>query len=198
MSEVTMKTQQLDNQPVLIEQAVAADTEAICELLRQTWLDTYPNDQAGITRKDILLRLEGERGERIPQGLERWRNNINSTDGSVTVYVARTGVGGKVVGFTAPSIVDGQRRLDALYVLPETQGIGVGGKLIRKALEWLGTDQDIYLAVASYNQNAINFYKKFGFEPTNRPIEDEGDVYAGKQIPEIEMVLQTKTSELGQ
>lgn len=50
-----------------------------------------------------------------------------------------------------------------MYVAPEAQGKGVGSKLMNQVLDWYGRDQDIYLEVVSYNQNAINFYKRFGF-----------------------------------
>ncbi len=192
MSEATVMKPEFDSQSVTIERAVPDDAEAVCGVLRQTWLDTYPNAEAGITREDIRLRVEGEHGERIAQNIERWRNRIEATDGQTAVYVAR--VDGKVVGMTAPGFINGQRRIGAIYVLPEAQGKGVGSGLMRKALEWHGTTEDIYLAVASYNQNAIDFYKRFGFEPTDRAIKDEGDVFGGKQIPEIEMILKANTT----
>lgn len=182
-----MAKQEYNNQPITIEQAVPADAEAVCNVLRQTWLDTYPNEEAGITREDIQRRVEGEHGERIPQNIERWRDRIETKDGTTAVYVARAG--DKIIGMTAPGIINDQRRIGAIYVLPEAQGKGVGSQLMQKALTWHGSKEDIFLAVASYNQNAIDFYKRFGFVPTGKPIEDEGDVFNGKQIPEIEMVL---------
>lgn len=190
MSETTMPTGEIEKESVVIERAVEADAEAVSSVLARTWLDTYPNEEAGISLEDVRLRVEGKDGERIPKNIERWRDSIESDDGKRAVYVAR--LEGDVVGVGAPGILDGQRRIGALYVLPEAQGHGIGGKLMQKALEWHGTDEDIYLAVASYNDTAINFYKRFGFEPTDRPIVDEGNVYGNTKIPEIEMVLRGK------
>lgn len=191
MSKIVVKPQAASDHPyVIIDRAVPADAEAVVELLRQTWFDTYPNTEAGITYEDIRRRVEGEKGEHIPQNIERWRSNIVTTDNSRAVYIAR--IGDEVVGMVAPSFVDGRRRVGALYVLPEVQGKGIGGKLMRKMLEWHGADNDIYLAVASYNQNAINFYQHFGFEQTNHVIRDEGDIYGNKEIPEIEMICRAR------
>lgn len=186
MSEENTKKPEINKKPVTIERAVSGDAEAIFEIKRQGWLNTYPNEDLGISVEYIRGRVEGEYGERIPRNIERWRNKINITDGTKAIFVAR--INGKVAGFVAPGFTDGQRRLGALYVLPEAQGKGIGGGLMRKALEWHGSDEDVYLVVASYNQNAIDFYKSFGFEETNRVVKDEGDVYGNTQIPEIEMV----------
>jgi GNAT superfamily N-acetyltransferase len=183
-------TQEFTKPPVEVELARPEDAEAISELLRTTWMATYPNAEAGITEEDIRLRTEGEHGERIPKNIQRWRESIETTDGSRAVFVARENV--KVVGVGAPGIIDGKRRIGALYVLPNMQGKGVGSQLMEKALAWHGMDEDIYLAVASYNQNAINFYKRFGFVETDTPIVDEGNVYGDTRIPEIEMVLRAK------
>lgn len=177
---------EIDNNAITIERATAEDAEAVSGLLRQTWLATYPNAEAGISEEDIRLRTEGENRERIPQNIENWRKRIETDDGSVAVFVARTD--GKVVGMAAPGIIDAKRRIGAMYVLPEAQGKGVGGQLMKKALEWHGNTEDIYLLVASYNQNAIDFYKHFGFEKTDRVVVDEGNVYGNTQIPEIEMI----------
>ena len=172
--------------PITIERATTQDAEAVSELLRKTWLDTYPNVEAGITVEDIRLRTEGENGERIPKNIERWRESIEINDGTKAVFVAK--LNRKVVGMTAPGIIDGQRRIGAMYVLPETQGKGIGGMLMQKALEWHGNTDSIYLLVASYNQKAIGFYKHFGFVQTDKDVVDKGNIYGNVLIPEIEMV----------
>jgi hypothetical protein len=66
-------TQEFTKPPVEVELARPEDAEAISELLRTTWMATYPNAEAGITEEDIRLRTEGEHGERIPKNIQRWR-----------------------------------------------------------------------------------------------------------------------------
>ncbi len=182
----SIKSSELGNNSVSIVKATAKDAEAVSELLRQTWLATYPNADAGITKEEIILRTDGENGERIPQNIENWRKRIETDDGSVAVFVAR--IDGNVVGMTAPCIIEGKRRIGAMYVHPEIQGKGIGSQLMDKALEWHGDQEDIYLLVASYNQKAIDFYRRYGFEQTDAAVIDEGDVYGNTHIPEIEMI----------
>ncbi|QQR51654.1 hypothetical protein IPF89_02410 [Candidatus Saccharibacteria bacterium] len=58
MSEATMSKSEFDSQAVLIERAIPEDAEAVSDLLRRTWMATYPNAEAGITEEDIRLRTE--------------------------------------------------------------------------------------------------------------------------------------------
>ncbi len=151
---------------------------------------TYPNAEAGITEEDIRKRIEGEHGELVPEKIEQWKNGIEATGEKRATFVVRDD--GKIVGFVAPGTIEGQKRIGALYVLPEAQGKRIGSKLLQKAVEWHGRREDIFLHVASYNQNAIDFYKRNGFEVTGRPIKDDMAKSDEKEIPEIEMVLRAK------
>lgn len=81
-----------------------------------------------------------------------------------------------------------------MYVLPDYQGQGIGSKLIDKALKWYGDDIDIYLEVISYNQKAIDFYKRFGFEITDTIVDDTiGLPDYIKVLPVTEMVRRAKS-----
>jgi ribosomal protein S18 acetylase RimI-like enzyme len=175
-----------NNQTLVVEPAKSEDAEAVSELLRRTWMATYPNVEASISEDDIRLRTDGENGERIPQNIKKWRERIEKSDGLGAVFVAR--IHNEVIGVAAPGFINGRRDVGALYVLPDAQRQGVGSKLMKKILEWHGDQEDIYLRVANYNQNAINFYKAFGFVQNDKPVIDEVNVYGNTHIPEIEMI----------
>lgn len=191
MKETVSMRNESDNQLITIERAVPADAEAIMTLKRATWLATYVNTEHGITADDIMKKFPDSS---MPTAIENWRSGIERDAGSTqrAVFVAR--VGGKVVGFTAPRIEeDGQRRVGAMYVSPDEQGGGVGGKLLRKAIEWHGRDEDIYLHVVSYNEGAIGFYEHYGFQKTGVETPEEFDEERGeKLLPETEMVLKAQ------
>ena len=121
-------------------------------------------------------------------GIENWQRGLagETEEGERMTFVAR--VNGEIAGYTSPHTIDGQRRIGALYVSPKAQGKGVGTKLLEKAVAWHGRERDVFLHVLGYNQNAINFYERFGFEKTGREIPDEPE-YGVTLPPEIEIVL---------
>ena len=72
--------------------------------------------------------------------------------------------GDKVVGFVHLSTnEDGTKEFEAIYTDPATFGTGLGAMLMEQAMEWVGP-ADTMLTVASYNERAISFYQKNGFE----------------------------------
>jgi GNAT superfamily N-acetyltransferase len=173
-----------DKALVAIERAVPEDAESILNLKRDAWLASYVDDEQGVTSEDILKKM----GD-ISIGAENWRRGIASETGGGdrVTFVAR--LNGKVVGFTAPCTEDGQRRVGAMYVAPDMQGQGIGGKLLKKALEWHGVGNDVYVQVVSYNSSAIGFYEHFGFEKTGKEFPAEFDEVQGiKLLPQFEMV----------
>lgn len=123
--------------------------------------------------------------------IAKWRvaiaeDNINNNQDKA-LFVAK--MDGKVVSFTFPKIeYEGKRRLGALYIAKQAQGLGIGLALMQKALEWHG-DNDVYLLVVSYNKRAITFYEHHGFVKTGVETPAEFDEKNGiKLLPETEMV----------
>ena len=56
--------------------------------------------------------------------------------------------------------------VDSLFVKEEARKYGIGDELIRRALEWLESNnvKKKIITVASGNENVINFYNKYGFK----------------------------------
>jgi ribosomal protein S18 acetylase RimI-like enzyme len=58
--------------------------------------------------------------------------------------------------------------IDWLIVGVEWQGKKVAHRLMEHALAWIGDSVPVQLGVIHFNERAIAFYKKFGFEDTGR------------------------------
>ena len=83
--------------------------------------------------------------------------------------------------------------LRTIYVLPEFQGKGIGKMLWNEFKDYLDPKKDTILQVATYNQNAIEFYKKLGFvDSGKRLLNEKWRMKSGSIIPEMEMVLKAK------
>lgn len=176
-----------DMLPYSIEHAKSSDAAGLYEVMRTTWLNTYPNDELGISVESIRARIEGKHGEDIPKRTERWRQTIEDPDRHV--FVAKQG--DRVLGYVAPFYDEDEKhfRVGGLYVLPEAQGKGLGHQLIEASIASIGREHDIYLHVVTYNARTINFYKRHGFVETGRDMTGSTPgLQDGRYIPEIEMV----------
>lgn len=166
-------------QGLIVENASPDDAAGIAHVRNETWLDTYPDKGAGVTREDILSKkFESE------DQVARWRKSIEGGSGARKLWVARDKE--IVVGYSQGKKGEEENEIVGLYVLPDYQGKGLGGKLLKAALDWLGDEKPVALTVASYSP-AVQVYKKFGFIETNEPVS--GPMFdSGVSIPTIKMI----------
>lgn len=162
-----------------VESAAPDDAVGIAHVRNRTWLATYPNKETGVTKEDILAKnFESE------DQVQRWRKAIESTTGNRRLWVAKDG--GLVVGYSQGKKGATENEIMGLYVLPEYQGKGLGGKLLGEALDWLGEEKPVTLSVAAHTP-AVELYKKFGFVESDgtasEPLFD-----SGASIPSIKMI----------
>lgn len=189
MGESNTPKQEITLPPFEVKLATPNDAEIICDIRDQAWLDTYPNEEMGITVEDVRINAQGQNGEFVPRRIAWLKGKISDGDDNWIAYVGKDD--NDIRGFVIASTDDkGRKFVNSLYVKPGFQGKGLGKQLMQQALNWLGDKDDIYLEVASYNDDAIRFYERFGFVKTDNDTEEESDRpdYV-TPIPQIEMVL---------
>ena len=164
------------------------DVPGLQSVWHKTWLSTYPNEEAGITVEDIEDLYKDAYSE---ERMEKRRRQIRNPESGTVFLVAKDGE--KVVGLCKARTDEEKNQLGALYILPEYQGRGIGGRLWKAAKESFDPTKDTYVEVAEYNAKAIAFYKKLGFSDTGRRFHDEKFIMkSGAILPEMEMVLKAE------
>ena len=161
-----------------------ADAHDIQVILYRTWIDTYPDEAAGISREDI----EAFWGDPLSaERLERQERALSRRDDRGRTLIAH--VDDEAAGCCHVERADDHGELRMIYVLPEFQRRGVGSLLWREALGFLDPSKDVVVRVAAYNAKAIAFYRALGFVDTGRRLE-RFRMPTGAVIPEIEMARQ--------
>jgi len=169
-----------------IESAQPQDAEAIARIQDESWIATYPNEEAGISVETIRNR-RGVRAER----LEQWKGRLENLPDNVHIEVVRKD--GKVIGFCKVAKGDAENHIDALYLDPAEKKQGAGGAVFRSGLQWLGDEKAISLEVVAYNADAIAFYEHFGFQAIGA---GEGvDLKNGQTMPDLIMRRPAKQTE---
>ena len=154
------------------------DAEGIAAVQYNTWLATYPNEDAGVSLSAIKERISSfQSAERVA----KWRTIISAVEENLIVAK----VGKEVIGFSGAREGKETNEITTLYVLPEYHGRGVAQSLMDAALTCLGDNRDVVVEVASYNLRAINFYQKYDFIRT-------GEIGQSGVIPTIRLRLKAK------
>lgn len=168
---------------ISIEKPRPEDFEGIQDVFYRTWIDTYPNDEVGITREAIeeqfKNRLAPERKERFVQNLDKNPNEL--------FIIAKDG--DKVVGVCGFVKREEVNQLQRIYVLPEYQGKGIGKKFWAEGLKFFGKGKRIIVQLADYNENAKKFYETLGFKDNGKRFTEERHRVNGISLPEMEMEL---------
>lgn len=166
------------NKPFLINQVQEPDVIPVKQFNAEIWLDTYINDDYGVTREWIEERngrLLSE--ESINKSIETLHNP------RVARWVAKD-LEERVVGHATHFISrDDEQILTAFNVRRDYWGTGLSRDLMGRVLGWFDLSKPITLGVATYNERAKAFYRKHGFVETDDPIK----LFDGR-IPEVKMV----------
>ncbi|WP_331772959.1 GNAT family N-acetyltransferase (plasmid) [Embleya sp. NBC_00888] len=155
-----------------------ADAEAVARMQLRAWLQTYPNDAAGIDETWI----REQRGSAVTaEGITRWREFIEEAGRQPNLLFCRVVLTeAEIVGFLCGRR-DETVLLGPMYLLNEAQGQGIGHGLMGEFLPW-AEDAPIRLWVTDYNKRAISFYEHYGFKLTG---ERE---FWRRRLPNVRMV----------
>lgn len=165
--------------------AAPEDARGIRDVQYKTWLVTYPNTSVGITKEDIEYFYRDRLTE---DGIKKKEEQIKNQGSNEHTLVAK--VAGRLVGFCDVVSYKDKNQLRAIYILPDFQARGIGRNLWTQALKLIDSNLDTIVHVATYNIQAIDFYKKLGFVDTGkRFLEERFMMKSGAIIPEMEMVI---------
>jgi ribosomal protein S18 acetylase RimI-like enzyme len=172
---------------ITIEKPNINDVMSIQQVLYEVWLVTYPNKETGITVEDIEEKYKDRFSQK---NIVKRKNEIQNLSDTDLILVAKED--GVVIGVCKAKKEELFNELSAIYILPSYQRAGVGKLFWDKVIEFFGTEKDIIVHVATYNEKAINFYKKIGFIDTGKRFTEEKFKMpiSGSYLPEMEMVIQ--------
>jgi len=167
---------------IRIDTAQDTDVAGIVRVERDSWVATYPNDQAHVSADDVRARFSDTRRRQAAITHEL-------RDTQHRYLVAR--LDSRVIGYCHVLKEPAWNHVVELYLLPCVQRRGVGHTLLGHALHWLDAGKPMQVAVVAYNTNAIAFYKREGFavDPTLRPSPDEdwNVLPSGMRLPVVIM-----------
>ena len=177
---------------ISIQKPTKEDVENIQQVFYETWLSTYPNKEAGITVDDIEEFYKNRFSEKAIQKRLRGISNLSKDK---LFLVAKDGE--MVVGVCMLVKKESFNQLEAIYVLPSHQRMGVGVMFWAKAMKFFEKDKNIIVQVATYNKQAINFYKKLGFIDTGERFTEKHFKMpiSGSLIPEMRLIIKNNNNK---
>ena len=149
----------------VIRPARLADAAALAVLGRQTFVDTFvdgfgiPYPAADLTAfLDKSFSVETISAKLAEPGAAWW---VADRDGAILGF-ANTGPN----TLPHPDARPSHAELRRLYISRDAQGLGLGTKLLKLALDWMEahTDGPLWVGVWSGNEKAQKLYAAYGFE----------------------------------
>lgn len=174
------------NDLIITKPVIPDDISQIEEVFFRTWMASCPNDQIGITKEDIEEYFK-DRGN--PDQLAARVAHLSALPPNELFLVAKKS--DQIIGVCRVIIRERVNQLQSIYVLPEYQGQGVGSVLWSNAYKFLDSAKETIVQVATYNEQAIAFYRSLGFVDTGRRFTEERHRMpkSGVFIPEMELKL---------
>ena len=154
--------EQLTQHNYLIQNATLEDVVGIGVAHFESTREAYPNERAGITVEwidETWSFLKEEKGDEHRRGTV----TKSEADPDHNLYLDAKDAEGKIVGFIHARKTDDEAKLEGLYLLKEAQGTGLADDLMVLAIDFAGA-LPMQLEVADYNDRAIAFYERYGFE----------------------------------
>lgn len=168
-----------------IRKATSDDVLGLHQVYFITWLDTYPNQEFNVTKEDIIFKYEGQLA---PEKIAARKEKISQIGNNEVLLLVEKN--GEIVAVCNAIQEDTHNEIRSIYVLPEYQGLGLGWALWTEAKKIFNPQKETIVNVVSYNDKAISFYKKLGFESTGEIFTDERfKLRNGAVMPELRMVM---------
>jgi ribosomal protein S18 acetylase RimI-like enzyme len=156
-----------------------SDAQAIFSLILTGRIDTYVNDELGVTRDFILSNELYHPGYGFYKDECNFNYFMNTKDNLHLVAEDENGI---IIGSIHCTRDGDGQQINSLYVFKEFHGTGLAQELATEFDKWEDKSQDSWLGVVAYNKRAINFYEKLGFKYNGVKY----DIY--DKIPCIDMV----------
>jgi len=154
------KKQCYDKDPE-IHTTTLADVKKIRRLQAKVWRATYPSDADGVSVEWVQKETESWlTPEKLHESEQFLSEKITSPDHLHEVAYDHD----RVIGFIHGSRVGNNQRLEGLYIDPQYHGEGLAQCFMDDLFLWLDLSKNIVLEVASYNERAKAFYRKYGFK----------------------------------
>lgn len=170
----------------VIEQMSEQDVAEATVMRMRSWVDTYANEEAGVSREWLEEQVAREL---TPEQIARREEKLRKS--KWPAWVAKD-ENGNIIGVSTPFVMDdGTQRVGGLYVDKAWHGAGVGSALMQKVIDWADPHTDLALGVADYNERAKAFYRKWGFAE----IPDSTEMFRDK-IPTVRMIKKGASDEV--